>query len=155
MTSPAKPHKFVGTTEAARAAQLANLTPAAAVKHGAYSPGALRSLRTAVLDELLTEFGLTVRRDWLELYAAPRARVLLLTEYIDEMGIVKHRKHATVYPAVERLVREETRCTVLLERIEAMHREVASVDPQHALHTVAAEIVAARDNGQNGAGDGD
>jgi hypothetical protein len=119
--SVARAHPHAGKTPAARAKQLANLTPRSAVKHGAYSAEYLAPERERVLRELLESFP-GVRRDRLELAAAQRARIVLLQAYIDSVGVIKHRGRGETYPAVGLLQREEASYRVELARIEELAR---------------------------------
>lgn len=144
-----KLHKYAAKTDEARRRQLSNLEAGAAVKAGIHSEAKLRPVREAHLDELLAEFGATVRRDWLELAAAVRARVSLGHAYIDRVGIVKHARHGSTYPVVERVARDEARYCALLERIEAMHRE-ADASRGATLADIAAEYAAAGESTEDG-----
>lgn len=132
-----RPHSRAGKTPEARARQLANLTPAAAVKHGAYSADRLAPERERVLAEMLASFP-GVRRDRLELAAAQRARITVLQSYIDSVGIVRHRGHGTTYPAVALLQREEAAYRAELAKIEDLQRD-SDTDPQTALAGLLAE----------------
>jgi hypothetical protein len=112
-----RPHKFAGRTPDAQRRQRENLTPAAAVRHGAYSADKLQPERERVLGELLASFP-GVRRDRLELAAAQRARIVLLQAYVDAVGVIRHRKRGETYPAVTLLQREEAAYRAELARIE-------------------------------------
>jgi len=133
-------NKYAAKTPEARQRQLANLTPQGAVKHGAYSADLLKPERERVLDELLASFP-GVRRDRLELLAQKRARIAMLSAYVDAVGVIRHRGHGTTYPAVALLQREEASYSEALAKIEELAREAATPNPQQAL----AAIVAAAD----------
>ena len=118
-----RPHKQAGLTPESRARQLANLKPqTAAVKHGAYSAERLKPVRARVLAELAASFP-GVRTDWLEMAAAKRARIVLIQEFVDERGIIKHRQRGEFYPVLSLLERLETAYTNDLRRIEELARE--------------------------------
>ncbi len=136
----ARPHKHAGRTPESRARQLANLTPAAAVRHGAYSAELLKPERERVLSELLVSFP-NVRRDRLELAAAQRARITLLSAYLDAVGVIRHRKNGTTYPAVALLQREEAAYRAELSKIEDLAREATARpgDVQALLDAMAAD----------------
>jgi hypothetical protein len=131
-TNGDRPHKFAGRTEESRQRQQANLSPLSAVKHAAYSPGRLRPIRERVLGELQASFP-SVRLDRLALAAQKRARIELLSDYIDEVGLLAHRLRGTTYPAVALLQREEASYSAELTRIEELAREVATPDPVAAV----------------------
>jgi hypothetical protein len=124
-----KLHKHAGRTPESRQRQRANLKPAAAVQHGAYSADRLQPARERVLDELLVSFD-RVRRDWLEVAAAKRARVELLTAYADARGVIAHKGRGSTFPAIALLQREEASYCSLLERIETMQREAGAASAQ-------------------------
>jgi hypothetical protein len=115
-----KQHRYAGKTPEARARQAANLTPMAPLKHGAYSAEKLQPERERVLDELLRSFGSSVRRDRLELLAAQRARITLLQDYLDTVGVLRHRGRGEPYPAVGLLQREEDAYRRELSRVEEL-----------------------------------
>ena len=93
--------------------------------------------RARILGELRASFP-NVRGDWLEIAASQRARVTLLTAYVEAVGVFRHRGHGTTYPAVDRLQREETAYAASLARIEAMQGE-AGTSPAGALQAHLAE----------------
>ncbi len=132
----------------ARERQLANLKPQAPLRHGAYSAERLKPVREAILCELLASFP-NVRRDRLELLAQRRARIALLSEYIDVVGVIAHRKRGTTYPAVERLQREEAAYSAELTRIEEMAREATPANPKAALDTYLAETYGDENEGDD------
>ena len=117
-----RPHKYAGRSKASRGRQVSNLRPMAPLKHGAYSPQTLRPERERVLDELLASFP-GVRRDRLELLAGQRARITLLTAYVEERGLITHRVRGTSPPAVSLLRQEEAAYRAELSRIEDLARE--------------------------------
>jgi hypothetical protein len=114
---PAPASKYAAKTPEARARQLANLTPRAAIRHGAYSAEKLAPERERILGELLVSFP-GVRRDRLELAAAQRARIVLLQAYVDERGLITHRGRGESPPAVAMLRQEEAAYRVELSKIE-------------------------------------
>lgn len=114
-----QPHKHAGKTAESRARQRANLQPRAPLKHGAYSAEMLAPERERVLGELLASFP-GVRRDRLELAAAQRARIVLLTAYVDERGLITHRGRGSSPPAVTLLRQEEAAYRVELTKIEEL-----------------------------------
>lgn len=120
-----KLHKHAGKTPQARARQRANLKPQSAIRHGAYSAELLKPERERILGEMLVSFP-NVRRDRLEIAAAQRARITLLTNYIEARGIIAHRGRGSTFPAVDRLQREETAYRAELTRIEDLHREAGA-----------------------------
>jgi len=115
-------HKHAGKTAESRARQRSNLKPQASVRHGAYSADVLQPERERILGELLSSFP-SVRRDRLEIAAAQRARITLLQAYVEAVGIVRHRKNGTTYPAVALLQREESAYRAELSKIEDLARE--------------------------------
>jgi hypothetical protein len=135
-----KMSKYSGKTPVARERQRSNLKPAAAVRHGAYSADRLQPARERVLDELLVSFD-RVRRDWLEVAAAKRARVELLQAYADARGVIAHKGRGSTFPAIDLLRREEASYCALLERIEVMQREAGAKpgDVQALLRAMRAE----------------
>jgi len=109
----------------ARERQLANLTPRSAVTHGAYSAELLKPERERILDELLASFP-NVRRDRLELAAAQRARIVLLSAYVDSVGVIRHKGRGDTFPAVAALERAEAGYRAELGKIEDLAREASS-----------------------------
>jgi hypothetical protein len=135
-------HKYAAKTPEARARQRANLTPAAAVQHGAYSADRLQPERERVLGELLASFP-GVRRDRLEIAASQRARITLLTAYVEARGIIAHRGRGSTYPAVTLLQREESAYRAELTRIEELH--VATGSGAGSLAAIETEYAAVED----------
>ena len=133
---------------AARQRQLANVghgKPSAI--HGAYSPAKLAPIRKAILSELTATFP-GVRQDRLELAAAQRARVVLLQDYVDQRGIVRHRKHGTTVPAADLLAREEARYLKALGIIESLARDGAQPSAPGDVTKLLAEMAAEHEAGQ-------
>jgi hypothetical protein len=135
-----KLHSRAGKTVESRQRQLANLTPAAAVRHGAYSADRLKPERERVLGELLASFP-SVRHDRLELLAGQRARIELLQAYVDQRGIIAHRGRGSTFPAVALLQREESAYRVELSKVEELQREAAAHHPGRALELAEAKYL--------------
>jgi hypothetical protein len=135
-----RPHKFAARTSEGQQRQRANLTPTAAVKHAAYSEGELRLAREAILGEMVGSFP-AVRRDRLEIAAGQRARIKLITDYIDGVGIIAHRKRGTFHPVIALLQREEAAYRAELTRIEELHDQ-AGANAGRTLEHVLGEIAA-------------
>jgi hypothetical protein len=129
----------------ARERQLANLRPQSAVKHGAYSAEHLKPIRERVLGELLSSFP-NVRRDRLDLLAAQRARIVLMTDYLDTVGVIKNRARGELYPALSALQREEASYRVELSKVEELER----VGPERGDTLAMIEAELAQDDDGNG-----
>jgi hypothetical protein len=112
-------HPHAGKTPEAEAAQLANLTPLAPLKHGAYSAERLRPERERFLSELQAAFQ-GVRHDRLELAAGRRARIELLRAYLDDVGMIAHRRRGTFRPFLAVLQKDETAYLAELAVIEEL-----------------------------------
>lgn len=102
-----------------RAAQLANLKPTSATKHGAYSDAAIRDLRREHLAELAAEFPSASRRELLIL-AHRIAQLDKLAEHADRYGVLRDKRRGEPFPAAtlaEKLASSvERQIAALLER---------------------------------------
>jgi hypothetical protein len=84
-----------------RAAQLANLRPDAAIRHGVYSEAKLAPLRERFAAELSDQFGRLATPDELALAAARRAKREVLNEWLGRRGLLADRRSGTVRAAVQ------------------------------------------------------
>lgn len=107
-----------------RAAQLSNLVPGAraagtgnrrAVQHGAYSAGAIREAREKHLAELAETFPRASTQE-LVIQAHRLAQLELLGEFVDQRGVIRHKRRGDVFPAA-----------MFMERV------AAAFERQHAL----------------------
>jgi hypothetical protein len=76
----------------ARKRQLANLKPDAATKHGAYAEEKVAPLREQFAAELATQYGKIATPDELELAADRRARVKVISDWLDQRGLLADRR---------------------------------------------------------------
>ena len=111
------------------ARQLANLRQNAAVTHGARSEELIRPLRERYFAELTEELPHAKPREVL-LLANRLAKMELYEAFIDERGVIRHRRRGDVFPAAvesERLaVAFEKQYALLLER-ERQHDKPQSI----------------------------
>jgi hypothetical protein len=82
----------------ARSRQLANLTRSAAVTHGAHSAAAIRPLRERHIAELSEEFPNATPPE-LAIQAQRLAQLQLLAEFLDDRGVIRHKRRGDVFPA--------------------------------------------------------
>jgi hypothetical protein len=75
-----------------RAAQLRNLRPDAALKHGAYAEAKLEPLRERFAAELAEQFGAVASEDELRLAADRRAKVEVINEWLAKRGLLADRR---------------------------------------------------------------
>lgn len=105
---------------AKRAKQLANLQRGRP-SHNAYDAAVLGPETLRILSELSARYT-GVPHDRLEVLAHCRARITVLTAYINKVGVIRNRQNGETYPAVNLLAREEDRYRKELDRIEELHR---------------------------------
>jgi hypothetical protein len=125
------------SSDPAKAAiQLANLTPNAAVKHGAYSQN-IEPLRIEHLARLRTRFP-SADDALLNIQAERAAQIDLIAEYLGQRpgvgAVMRNRRTATVWPARAFALKLESAYERLDERLERQEHEVAAEDPQAALN---------------------
>ena len=103
----------------ARQKQLANLKTTAATTHGAQSEQAIRPLRERFVVELSAAFPSATKAE-VAIQAQRLAQLELLGAFLDEFGVIRHRRRGDVFPAAamaERIAANyERRAAVLLER---------------------------------------
>ena len=104
---------------AKREAQLANLRSTSAVTHGATSEQRIRPLRERYLAELAEAFPSATAPE-LAIQAQRLAQLELLGAFLDERGVIRHRRRGDVFPAAsmaEKLAAAyERQAAVLLDR---------------------------------------
>ena len=104
---------------AARARQLANLKSTSAVKHNAYSETAIRPIRERLVTELTKAFPSATSEE-IATQAMRMAQLEALGIYLDERGVIAHKRRGTIYPAAvfaEKLAAQfERQHALLLER---------------------------------------
>ena len=104
---------------AARSRQLANLKATSAVKHGAYSATAIRPIRERLVAELTKAFPSATSEE-IATQAMRMAQLEALGVYLDERGVIAHKRRGTIYPAAvfaEKLAAQfERQHALLLER---------------------------------------
>jgi hypothetical protein len=105
--------------EDARKRQLANLKATSATKHGAYSETAIRPIRERLVAELAKAFPSATSEE-IATQAMRMAQLEALGVYLDERGVIAHKRRGTVYPAAvfaERLAAQfERQHALLIER---------------------------------------
>jgi hypothetical protein len=79
-------------------AQLANLRQNAAVTHGAYSDAAIRPARERHLAELVEAFPNATHAER-TIQAQRLAQLEQLGAFLDERGVIRHRRRGDVFPA--------------------------------------------------------
>lgn len=102
-----------------RAASLANLKSPSGTTHGAHSPALVQPLRQSFLTELQEAFPNATEHE-LRTQAQRLAQMELYARYIDEKGVIRHRRRGEIYPAAAQLERLsasfERHNAVVLER---------------------------------------
>jgi hypothetical protein len=120
------PESYVSRDPVKRQRQLDNIKRKdVARRHGAYSAVALKAARVRVLDEMTVAFP-SVRRDRLDLAASLRARIEVITAYVEQNGIFKNVQRGEPYPVVGLLERLEAAYRGELSKIEDLARAAPS-----------------------------
>lgn len=136
--------------DAARQATAPNLVralpgvPGATLKHGSNSEAVVGPIRQRHLARLRQRFP-AEDEDELLIAASRRAKIEVLSEYLDRIGLV--RRGGDVRGAVVELGRLETALERQLARFAGRARELRRVAPEAELAAVVAEIRAGRVNG--------
>ena len=123
------------TDPAKRAKQLANLKRGSST-HGAYSAEIIRSETQRILGELSARYT-GVPHDRLEVLAHHRARITVLTAYVNAKGIIRNQQKGEVFPAVKLLATEEAAYRREMDRVEELSRAGDSA-PAITLAAIAA-----------------
>jgi hypothetical protein len=111
------------------AIQKANLRQYAAMTHGAHSPEQIRPLRERFLAELAEAFPSASRHE-IAIQAHRLAQLELLGLFLDEKGVIRHRRRGDVYPAAslaEKIASAYERQSAVLEQRERDRRDPAAV----------------------------
>jgi hypothetical protein len=102
-----------------RAKQLANLKRPGSTLHGAYSETAIRPIRERLVAELTKAFPSATSEE-IATQAMRMAQLEALGIYLDERGVIAHKRRGTIYPAAvfaEKLAAQfERQHALLLER---------------------------------------
>jgi hypothetical protein len=140
MTKPIKPKDGRGGLSKdpeKRARQLANIGKGKpAPIHGAYSAAVLEPETQRILDELTARYT-GVPHDRLEVLAHHRARITVLTAYVNAKGIIRNQQKGEVFPAVKLLATEEAAYRREMDRVEDLSRAGDSA-PAITLAAIAA-----------------
>jgi hypothetical protein len=122
----------------ARARQLANLRSTSAVQHGANSEQLIRPLREKYLAELAAAFPNASAAE-LAIQAHRLAQIELLGAFLDERGVIRHKRRGDVFPAVS--MAEKLAAAYERQHAAMREREQASGgDPQAAIDAIMREI---------------
>jgi hypothetical protein len=127
-----------------RANQLANLKTTSAIKHGARSEERVRPLRERHVAELAKAFPSATELE-VAIQAHRLAQLDLLGAFMDERGVIRHKRRGEVFPAaglMEKIATSfERQQAILLER-----ERTKGAPPAQALESILAELT----SGENG-----
>jgi hypothetical protein len=122
-----------------RQAQLANLRNGKTPTHGAQSEVRVRPLRERYLAELAVTYPNATDHE-LVIQAQRLAQLELLGAFLDERGVIRHRRRGDVFPAAslaEKIASAyERQAAVLAER----ERQHGKSSPHDALRAIVAEL---------------
>jgi hypothetical protein len=126
------------------AIQAANLRRTAATTHGAYSAAVIRPARERYLAELAEAFPSASAAE-VAIQAQRLAQLEQLGAYMDERGVIRHKRRGDVFPAAalaEKLAAAyERQASILAQR----ERDRGGASPHDQLAKVVAELTAGED----------
>lgn len=123
------------------AIQRANLRQNAAETHGAYSPVTIRPARERYAAELAAAFPNASSAE-VAIQAQRLAQLEQLGAYLDERGVIRHKRRGDVYPAAslaEKLATAYERQAAMLAQRE---RDAGAKSPHDAMAAIMAELAA-------------